>query len=640
MKRAIQYSTYAAFRVVSGVICRFPIGGVFLIGSVAGSIFGACSPKYRKLVAKNLRIAFGENPPTTPSKVFARLGANMFAGIKISRMEASEIRDRVEIVGQENLGNGDKGGIAAICHLSCWELLAILQSLAPGSAPQSTLFQPLGNPFLNRYIRNLRESQGTETIDRSEGFSRPVEILKDGGFLGILYDQHAGDKGIWCPFFGRLVSTTNLAGIIAQRANVPAIPVAITTVGVARWKMAFGKPMAAPKASELAVFTADLNMRAQEMITESPTDWFWVHRRWKTPQPNFLLRQYKRGVTLPSATSMSISDLQPFRTLVRSPNWLGDACMAIPAVRAIKRGRPDNHLTVLVPGKFAALWEAVDEVDEVIAIPAKASVFAVGKLLKNAGPFDAGVILPNSTRSALEMKLGGVPERFGFAGSFRTKLLTKIAKDRKKPGPVEHHAYHYLRLALELGADVKEPDLLAPLVETSHSESGTQRIGICPGAEYGPAKRYPAERFGEAAATIAEKHPSATFAIFGIAGDIPAANAVAESLPEGRCENLAGKTTLPELIAELRKCSLLLTNDTGTMHLAAAFGVRTAAIFGSTEPAWTRALGSGHTIIRHHVECSPCFLRECPGFGLRCMKELPPSKVADAVLASLSDGAK
>ena len=217
--------------------------------------------------------------------------------------------------------------------------------------------------------------------------------------------------------------------------------------------------------------------------------------------------------------------------------------------------------------------------------------------------------------------------------------LRKIAKDRKKPGPVEHHAYHYLRLALELGADVKEPDLLAPLVETPHSESAIH-IGICPGAEYGAAKRYPAERFGEAASIIAEKHPAATFAIFGIAGDAPAAATVAESLPEGRCDNLAGKTSLPELISELRKCTVLLTNDTGTMHLAAAFGVRTAAIFGSTEPAWTRALGPGHTIIRHHVECSPCFLRECPGFDLRCMKELPSSQVAEAVLAALDDGAK
>ncbi len=639
MKRALQFIPYAAFRVVSGAICLFPIEGVFRIGAIAGGIFGICSPRYRRLVAKNLGIAFGDKPPVTPGEVLSRLGANLFAGVKVSRMTASEVAERVEMVGREHIGEGGGGAIITACHLSCWELLALLPSMTPPGAPQATLFQPLGNYYMNRYIRSLRESQGMEAIDRSGGFRRPVEVLRGGGFLGILIDQHAGDKGVWCPFFGRLASTSHLTGIIAQRAGVPVVPVAVATVGVARWRMEFGKPMATPAASEMAAFAADLNMRAQEAITAAPADWFWVHRRWKTPQPNFLLRHYKRGVTLPTDSQMSVTDLQPFRTLVRSPNWLGDACMAIPAVRAIKRGRPDNHLTVLVPGKFAALWEAVVEVDQVIAIPAKASVFAVAKLLKNAGPFDAGVILPNSTRSALEMKLGAVPERFGFAGSLRSKLLTKIAKDRKQPGPVEHHAYHYLRLARELGADVKDPDLLAPLVETPQCASGVH-IGICPGAEYGAAKRYPAERFGEAAAKIAEAHPKATFAIFGIAGDAPAAEAVFASLPDERCKNLAGKTTLPELIAELRKCTLLLTNDTGTMHLAAAFGVRTAAIFGSTEPAWTRALGAGHTIIRHHVECSPCFLRECPGFGLRCMNELPATQVADAVLATLADRAR
>ena len=153
------------------------------------------------------------------------------------------------------------------------------------------------------------------------------------------------------------------------------------------------------------------------------------------------------------------------------------------------------------------------------------------------------------------------------------------------------------------------------------------------GAEYGPAKRWLPERFAETAAAVSTQS-QARWVLFGTQSDATIGEQIANTLGD-RCTNRIGQTSLEELIDELRGCALLLTNDTGAMHLAALLGVRVVAVFGSTEPALTAPLGDGHVIIRHHVECSPCFLRECP-IDFRCMKSVTTQEVVDAVMSILS----
>ena len=159
------------------------------------------------------------------------------------------------------------------------------------------------------------------------------------------------------------------------------------------------------------------------------------------------------------------------------------------------------------------------------------------------------------------------------------------------------------------------------------------RIGLCPGAEYGPTKRWLPERFAEAAAKISAQL-SAQWILFGTKNDTAIGQQIAATIGDC-CMNRIGQTTLQQLIEELQQCRLLLTNDTGTMHLAALLGVPVVAIFGSTEPRLTGPLGNGHIILRHHVECSPCFLRKCP-IDFRCMKAVTADEVARAALSLLA----
>jgi lipopolysaccharide heptosyltransferase II len=304
--------------------------------------------------------------------------------------------------------------------------------------------------------------------------------------------------------------------------------------------------------------------------------------------------------------------------------------MSVPAVRAIKGGRPDVHVTIAAPDKIAPMWKLIPEVDAIIPLP-DASLLSVVRLLRLQLPFDVAILFPNSLRVTLETWLSGIPRRVGYRGHWRSWLVNQIVREPRKPGPPEHHSLRFLRIARKCGAETSNIEVPKPN-QTSNIKRQTF-IGLCPGAEYGPAKRWLPERFAEAAAKITEQS-SAQWILLGTKNDAAIGEQIAAAIGD-YCVNRIGQTTLEQLIDELRRCSLLLTNDTGTMHLAALLGVPVVAVFGSTEPRLTGPLGNRHTILRHHVECSPCFLRECP-IDFRCMKAVSADEVAGAVLSMLA----
>jgi lipopolysaccharide heptosyltransferase II len=521
------------------------------------------------------------------------------------------------------------GIVLVISHIGNWELFAQITPIL-FTCKTGTIFQALGNRYIDAEVRHSRATLGTALFERKEGFVQACQYIRNGAGVGVLVDQHAGDAGLWCPFFGRLASTSTLAATISLRTDAWLVPAAVYTTGVARWHCVFG---AGTKARGLSAeeVTVKINQLLEQQIRYHPEDWFWVHNRWKTPSPKFLLTTYKRGVTLPSG--MEPKDLKPFRILIRSTNWLGDAVMSVPAVRAIKRGRIDAHVTILTPAKLADVWKSVAEVDEIITFESDESVFAVAKKIR--GQFDVAILFPNSVRVALEVWLGQIPRRVGYPGHRRKALLNQVyapKKKKKELRPPRHQVHHYLALAEFVGAKIDEA--IAPPAASTKTARAKPVIGLCPGAEYGPAKRWLPERFAEVVRSVHEQ-TGAEWRVFGVAGDRPVADLIINAAGDS-CIDLVGKTTLAQLMEELYSCDLLLTNDTGTMHLAAHLGVPTVSVFGSTEPTLTGPLGPSHRVLRHHVECSPCFLRECP-IDFRCMKEVTAGEVTEAVLAALAD---
>src|SRR5947199_771862 len=355
-----------------------------------------------------------------------------------------------------------------------------------GYVRNASVYQKLGNRLIDAHVRRTRSQTGLELFGRQDGFDPVIELLRSGGGVGVLSDQHAGDHGLWAPFLGRLASTSPLPGLLAKRTRAALSAAGVYTTGPARWRMVFTDRFDQPGAS-VAALTSMINEVIEQQIRVAPEDWFWVHNRWKTPQPNFLLARYKRGVYLPPG--ISAHDLKPFRILIRSSNWLGDAVMSVPAVRAIKNGRPDAQITIAAPAKIAPMWKLIPEVDAIIPLPNGSLISAVS-LLSRQLAFDAAILFPNSLRVALESWLSRIPRRVGYRGHRRRSLLNQIVPEPRKAGPLEHHSLRFLRIARECGAEIS--DVQSPLRpgecpgpnQTSNIERQISKIGICPGAEY------------------------------------------------------------------------------------------------------------------------------------------------------------
>jgi heptosyltransferase-2 len=621
------YFVYLLYRAGFALITMLPLRTLFALGHALGLLAWILCGKYRRLALQNIGIAFDEKSPGELRHLvrrhFQRLGANLLCGLKLAAMPLEKVHARVKVDNADAAHRELRKGrpvVFVLSHLGNWELQAQMFPAVIGYVRNSTVFQQLRNPFIDKHVRRLRGRAGVELFNRREGFRKAIQLLRGGGGVGILSDQHAGDQGLWVPFFGKLASTSPLAGLLAKRTGAALLGTAIYTDGPARWRMVFTDRIDSPGDSVEAL-TAKANELIAAQIRRAPEDWFWVHNRWKTPQPDFLLARYKRGVYLPA--QIPKENLRPFRLLIRASNWLGDAVLSIPAARAIKSGRPDAHVTVLTPANLAPLWKLIPEMDKIICLTTRSLLMTV-RSVKQESRFDVAIVFPNSLRAALEVWLSGIARRVGYRGHHRSWLLDQIIREPRKPGPPRHQSARYLKIAHDCGAETPSIQHLMFNIQPSnvHQPSTTRRgeagrgyqplLALCPGAEYGPAKQWLPERFAEVAASVAAQI-GGQWILF----------------------NLIGQTTLEQLIDELRACRLLLTNDTGTMHLAALLRLPVVAIFGSTEPRLTAPPGDGHIILRHHVECSPCFLRQCP-IDFRCMKAVSVEEVCNAVISILT----
>jgi heptosyltransferase-2 len=332
------------------------------------------------------------------------------------------------------------------------------------------------------------------------------------------------------------------------------------------------------------------------------------------------------------------------RILVKGTNWVGDTIISFPAVSALRQQLPKARISVLTKSRLAELWKANPDIDEVLPYDMLSGVerifgeLQIARLIKQK-EIDLAVIFPRSFSSALIAFLGGIPHRIGYKSEGRDLLLTERINCTAELLR-SHRMYYYLHLIESLGSSPSPP--LPSLVlngtqkrwaDTFLSQSGLKGkvlVGLNPGATYGEAKCWPPERFAALGRRLI-KDSGASILIFGSSRRQEKAlnAAIAEGIGED-CLNLSGETSLLQLAALLRRCRLLVTNDTGTMHVAAAVGTRVVAIFGPTDPRTTSPLGIGHVIIRREVPCSPCLKRVCPE-DHRCMNLIEVEEVYNAV---------
>jgi heptosyltransferase-2 len=337
------------------------------------------------------------------------------------------------------------------------------------------------------------------------------------------------------------------------------------------------------------------------------------------------------------------------RIAIRAANWLGDAVMSLPAIRAIRHACPRAAIALLARPSVAGLYARESSIDRVILCPA-AKTWNVRRAFAaslRAERFDAAFLLPNSFDAALTAWLAGIPERIGYARDARGWLLTRSIA-RPEPGDIpRHERFYYLELLRRAGLIEHFPEASSISLDgiPAARAAGAARlrelgvtsapIGVSPGAAYGNAKRWPPERFAEAASPVA-KATGAGALIFGSPAERALCETVAASLRGAGVDahNLAGSTTLAEFVDLAAACRLYLTNDSGAMHVASALGLPTVAIFGATDDSTTGPTGPLARVLREPAECSPCLLRDCP-IDHRCMTRVAPERVAQVSLELL-----
>lgn len=449
---------YSLYLTCAFLVRPIPLPALFLLGKALGLFASFFLRRRRLLAVSNLKTSLRLNK-TDAQKLarqhFMNLGANILCMLKVPSMSDATVWRHVtfEISPQVSQQAAGKGLIAVLAHMSNWELLARLSRLFPQHR-FGAIYQKLANANVNQHFNKSRARMGITLFDRKEGFWNAVSFLELGGVLGVLADQYAGVSGTWMPFFGRLTSTSTLAAALAQRVGVEIVPVVITTTGLARWHVVVGNPLG--KGDSPESMTATINQELERQITASPADWLWSHDRWKTPHFGFLLTASKRRVFVPPR--FHHAQLVPYRIVVRSVDDPTEAKLTIPAVQAIKRGRPDVHLTIVSTELLATLWKTVVEVDEVLSFSPIETPLRVARTIARSGPYDVGVLLSAKSRSALEMLLAGVPYRLGPPARF---FLNTWRNPPGQSDPESQGAERYQRIVAATGAAIQERSLPA-----------------------------------------------------------------------------------------------------------------------------------------------------------------------------------
>ncbi len=339
--------------------------------------------------------------------------------------------------------------------------------------------------------------------------------------------------------------------------------------------------------------------------------------------------------------------------VVRGPNWLGDAVMCEPALRGLRRLFPQASLALLVKPAVAELFANYPAIDRILLYEDKGRHAGLTGKWTLAGElkrlrFDLAVLFQNAFEAALLASLAGIPRRYGYATDGRSFLLSEpVARPDRRTLLHQVHYYWDLLKPLGLTGEPPQPELF---LSSEEEQSMTKRlakagiaagdtvIGINPGSTYGGAKRWLPDRFADSAERLCRRLNEsggrrASVVILGAKGEERLGREIAAHLSAPSAV-LSGATTIRELMAAVKRCAVLVTNDTGPMHVASAFRVPVVAIFGPTDWRTTSPSGAGHALVRHPVDCAPCMLRECP-IDHRCMSGVSVDQVYEAAVGQL-----
>jgi heptosyltransferase-2 len=329
------------------------------------------------------------------------------------------------------------------------------------------------------------------------------------------------------------------------------------------------------------------------------------------------------------------------RSLVISPNWIGDAVMAQPLLRLLKQAHPERAIEVLAPPQVVPVWRRIREADHIMVTPFRHRALQLGERVRTARRlrqrgYEAAYVLPNTLKYALIPWLAGIPTRVGYKGEMRYGMVNVMHHDDLPPRSM---VPFYAALAQEPGlvppTGLQRPSLIVAGEET---EAICRRLNVAldrplvafaPGAEFGIAKRWPPAHYGALAAEVVRTLPGVQVALLGSPNDRATCELVQQhaGAAAGSVLNLAGQTSLDEAIALVAQTTAVVSNDSGLLHIASALNRPVVALYGSTDPGYAPPLSEVAKVISLRLECSPCRQRECPLGHHDCMNKMSVERV-------------
>jgi heptosyltransferase-2 len=322
------------------------------------------------------------------------------------------------------------------------------------------------------------------------------------------------------------------------------------------------------------------------------------------------------------------------RTLIISPNWIGDAVMAQPLLQLLVRQHPERPIDVLAPPSVAPVWRAMAEVDSVLETPFRHGALQLkerwryAQVLRARGYAEA-YVLPNTLKYALIPWLAGIPRRIGYKGESRYGLINVMHHDDQPPRPMVRF---YAALAESPGAPLRanvprpgmrvDDDAVAGVCARHGITPGHRLVVFAPGAEFGAAKRWPARHFAALARQILDEHPASQVALLGGPKDKPAGDEIVALVDDARVLNLAGATRLDEAVALIARAAAVVANDSGLLHIASSLNRPVVALYGPTDPDHAPPFSDQARSLSLRLDCSPCKQRECPLGHHNCMERM------------------
>ncbi len=580
-----------------------------------GELILWAAPRRRRLLRSNLNHAFPARPRAWRRRI-ARESSRRLVETAALSLAAPYLSDRrilamarlapsVETLARD-LAVRPRPLVLATLHLALWESQTWLKRLSPVPLPEfGIIYRPLGGASLDAFFKRTRERHGMRLLSRRAGFAEAGAILRRRGVVGVLFDQNAGDQGALALLFNRVCSTTELPGLLAAKFSAELRTFHPRRTGF--WRVAFeSDPI--PNDGTAAGATLALNRWLEQALGDEDlcASWLWAHDRWRNQDvPSRRLRlEAKRNLLARDLSERGLPALpRATRFWIRMPNWLGDIAMAGPLLRAVRASRPDAELTLLARPAFVPLLEALGLADRVRALPPPGLGYLADFAGLRATYPDTWILLTQSLRGDLEARVAGCPQRFGIERPGRRRLLLTEAY-RVPPGfdEVHHHQVelwdNFLR-HFGLAAPLDFAPLAVPALGPG-AALAPEPIGLIPGSENAPAKRWPVARWRALIGAL----PDERFLVFGTAADRAIADQVAAGFGE-RVSNQAGRTALLDFARGLLGCRLVVANDTGGMHLANALGRPVVGLFGPTNPIRTGPVYAAPYRILQPAGCSP-----------------------------------